>query len=242
MVASITRTVPAGMARIIVADDASGPEHLAALRAIPGIEVIAGEHNAASPPTSTAGCALPIPSATSSSSTRTRRRAAAGWRACSTRARQGDDIGVVGARLLYPDGRIQFAGTVRNLGAPEWFDHRYRFKPADWGPARLSSPALAVTGACMYITREALERVGLLDERYPMAYEDVDWCLRAWQAGFRVLYFPAATLYHHESVTRGTRGRRARARVPARLLGALGRVLRRARRAHSPTARCGSPT
>ena len=56
----------------------------------------------------------------------------------------------------------------------------------------------------MYVTREVIERVGLLDERYPMAYEDVDWCLRAWQAGFRVLYFPAASLYHHESVTRGT--------------------------------------
>ena len=49
-----------------------------------------------------------------------------------------------------------------------------------------------------------LDRVGLLDERYPMAYEDVDWCLRAWQDGFRMLYFPAAVLYHHESVTRGT--------------------------------------
>ena len=49
-----------------------------------------------------------------------------------------------------------------------------------------------------------IERIGLLDERYSMAYEDVDWCLRAWQAGFRVLYFPSAQLVHHESVTRGT--------------------------------------
>ena len=93
---------------------------------------------------------------------------------------------------------------MRNLGAPEWFDHRYRFKPDDWGPAGIPGPALAVTGACMYIKREAIERVGLFDERYPMAYEDVDLCLRAWQAGMRVLYFPAATLFHHESVTRGT--------------------------------------
>jgi glycosyltransferase involved in cell wall biosynthesis len=54
------------------------------------------------------------------------------------------------------------------------------------------------------VRREVIERVGLLDEAYPMAYEDVDWCLRAWQAGFRVLYFPAARLVHHESVTRGT--------------------------------------
>ncbi len=56
----------------------------------------------------------------------------------------------------------------------------------------------------MYVTRGTIERVGLLDESYPMAYEDVDWCLRAWEAGLRVMYFPAASLYHHESVTRGT--------------------------------------
>src|ERR1700682_1790626 len=47
-------------------------------------------------------------------------------------------------------------------------------------------------------------RVGLCDERYPMAYEDVDLCLRTWQAGLSVVYFPAARLLHHESVTRGT--------------------------------------
>ena len=56
----------------------------------------------------------------------------------------------------------------------------------------------------MYVKRELIDRIGLLDEAYPMAYEDVDWCLRAWQAGLRVMYFPAASLYHHESVTRGT--------------------------------------
>ena len=113
-------------------------------------------------------------------------------------------MGIVGAQLLYPDGRIQFGGTVRNRDAPEWFDHRYRFKPGDWGPAAQTSPALAVTGACMYVRREVIERVGMLDERYPMAYEDVDWCLRAWQAGYRVRYFPIARLVHHESLTRGT--------------------------------------
>src|SRR5206468_188147 len=79
-----------------------------------------------------------------------------GWLAClQYAASQEDDVAVVGARLLYPDGRIQFAGAARNLGAPEWFDHRYRFKPADWGPAGIAGPVLAVTGACMYIRREA---------------------------------------------------------------------------------------
>ena len=113
-------------------------------------------------------------------------------------------MGIVGGKLLYPDGRIQFAGTVRNRDAPQWFDHRYRFKPEDWGPAAIPGPVLAVTGACMYVRRELIDRAGVLDESYPMAYEDVDWCLRCWHAGLRVLYFPGATLVHHESVTRGT--------------------------------------
>ena len=55
----------------------------------------------------------------------------------------------------------------------------------DFGPANVAQPALAVSGACMYLTRELLDRVGAFDERYPMAYEDVDLCLRAWQAGYR---------------------------------------------------------
>jgi GT2 family glycosyltransferase/glycosyltransferase involved in cell wall biosynthesis len=203
LAASIAATVPAGMARVIVADDASGPEHVRSLREIDGIEVLAGEENR--------GFAANVNRGLHATN---RERdvvvlnsdveARPGWLAClQFAASQEDDVGVVGARLLYPDGRIQFAGTVRNLGALEWFDHRYRFKPPDWGPAAIPGPVLAVTGACMYITREALTRTGGFDEAYPMAYEDVDLCLRVWQAGMRVLYFPAASLYHHESVTRG---------------------------------------
>jgi GT2 family glycosyltransferase len=227
LVASIRATVPAGGARIFVADDASGPENVAALRAIAGIEVIAGEENAGFAANVNRGLRAALAAdgggkdgrgdAGGGDDRRTGERgrdvvvlnsdmvARPGWLAgLQYASRQEDDIGIVGARLLYPDGRIQFAGTVRNAGAPEWFDHRYRFKPEHWGPAALAGPVLAVTGACMYVRHELLERVGLLDERYPMAYEDVDWCLRAWEAGFRVFYFPAASLYHHESVTRGT--------------------------------------
>jgi glycosyltransferase involved in cell wall biosynthesis len=62
------------------------------------------------------------------------------------------------------------------------------------------------------VRRAVIERVGLLDEAYGMGYEDVDWCLRAWQAGFAVVYFPGARLVHRESVTRGTElGERERA-------------------------------
>jgi GT2 family glycosyltransferase/glycosyltransferase involved in cell wall biosynthesis len=204
LVKSIRKTIPRGMAQIVVADDASGPEHLAALRRIAGIEVVAGAENegfAANVNRGLRATGGDRDVVVLNSDTEARR----GWLAClQYAASQEQDVGIVGAQLLYPDGRIQFGGTVRNRDAPEWFDHRYRFKPEGWGPARHAGPVLAVTGACMYVRREVIERIGLLDERYPMAYEDVDWCLRAWQAGFRVLYFPAARLLHHESVTRGT--------------------------------------
>ncbi len=205
LVRSISKTVPSGMARVIVADDCSGPEHVAALRRIEGIDLlITAEQNG--------GFAVNVNRGLRASDgerdvvvLNSDVEALPSWLECLQCAAHGDaDIGIVGAQLQYPDGRIQFGGTVRNRDAPEWFDHRYRFKPAGWGPAGRSSPALAVTGACMYVRREVIDRIGLLDERYAMAYEDVDWCLRAWQAGFRVLYFPAAQLVHHESVTRGT--------------------------------------
>jgi len=231
LVASVHRTVPAGMARIFVADDASGPENVAALRAIAGIEVLEGATNEGFAANVNRGLRAALASdgwaegnggEAGSGGDGGQRDAAGrrgrdvvvlnsdteardGWLACLQYAsRQGDDIGIVGAKLLYPDARIQFAGTVRNLGAPEWFDHRYRFKPEDWGPAAMTGSVLAVTGACMYVRRATIARIGLLDESYPMAYEDVDWCLRCWQAGLRVVYFPLASLIHHESVTRGT--------------------------------------
>ena len=81
---------------------------------------------------------------------------------------------------------------------------------------------LAATGACMYIKREVIDAIGLFDEAYPMAYEDVDYCLRAWQAGYRVMYWPAAELVPPRVGHPRHRGRRARARVPAGVLGAAG--------------------
>ena len=112
--------------------------------------------------------------------------------------------GVVGPMLLYPDGLIQAAGAHRNLGAPLWFDHRYRFKRPGYGPAGVPDRALAVTGACMYLTRALIDDLGDFDEAFPMAYEDVDYCLRAWEAGWEVRYEPRSRLTHVESPTRGT--------------------------------------
>ena len=212
LVASIRETTRRDRVRIVVSDDASGPEHLAALRAIPEIQVVAGETNAGFAANVNRGLAAADPQhdvvLLNSDMLVT-----AGWLESLQYAASRDPrIGIVSGKLLYPDGRIQFAGTVRNLGAPEWFDHRYRFKPASWGPANVAQPVLAAGGACMYLKRELLDQLGGFDEGYPMAYEDVDLCLRAWQAGYQVFYLPDAELTHLESVTRGTHvGERERA-------------------------------
>ncbi len=121
-------------------------------------------------------------------------------------------------------GASSSAAPCATATAPEWFDHRYRFKPSDWGPAGRPSPALAVTGACMYVRREVIERVGLLDERYAMAYEDVDWCLRAWQAGFGVLLLPGRAARPPRVRHPRHRPGRARARRPSASSGSAGRT------------------
>ncbi|MFZ1994040.1 MAG: glycosyltransferase [Solirubrobacteraceae bacterium] len=204
LVASLRRTTDAKLARIVVTDDASGPEHIAALRAISGITVVQGAVNAGFAANVNRGIAAadPVADVVVLNSDVVARR---GWLESLQYATSRESgVGIVGARLLYEDGRIQFGGTVRNRDAPEWFDHRHRFRAGDFGPATVPGPALAVSGACMYLTREVLDRIGLFDERYPMAYEDVDLCLRAWEAGFTVLYWPSAVLDHLESMTRGT--------------------------------------
>jgi GT2 family glycosyltransferase len=204
LVRSISKTVASGMARVIVSDDASGPEHLAELHAIKGIDlVVSSEENHGFAANANRGLRASDPER-DVVLLNSDIEALPNWLQClQYAAYRYEEDGIVGGQLQYPDGRIQFGGTVRNRDQPEWFDHRYRFKPRGWGPAEQTSPALAVTGACMYVRRAVIDRIGLLDERYPMAYEDVDWCLRAWQAGFRVMYFPGAQLVHHESVTRG---------------------------------------
>ncbi len=114
----------------------------------------------------------------------------------------GEHIGVVAPKLLYPDGRIQSAGSYRNTEAREWFDHYYRFQPSDYGPANVPNYVQAGTGACLYFKRQVMDKIGILDQDLPFAFEEVDYCLRTWEAGYRVLYFPASVLTHHESPTR----------------------------------------
>jgi GT2 family glycosyltransferase len=114
--------------------------------------------------------------------------------------------GCVGAKLLYPDGRIQHAGVVVGLGGVA--GHAHRFARADdpgyLGRLRHVHDVSAVTAACLLIRREVFDAVGGLDEELTVAFNDVDFCLRVREAGYRNLWTPFAELTHHESASRGS--------------------------------------
>jgi GT2 family glycosyltransferase len=114
--------------------------------------------------------------------------------------------GIVGARLLYPAGDLQHAGVAVGLSglAGHWYNHRPADFPGPMGRLAVRSTMSAVTGACMLISRACLNAVGPFDEEnFAVAYNDVDFCLRARAVGLRTIYTPFATLIHHESATRG---------------------------------------
>lgn len=116
------------------------------------------------------------------------------------------EVGAVGARLLYPDGRIQHAGVVIGVGNAAGHAHRF-LRPDEEGyfhRHNLPQFTMAVTGACLVVERDKFLAVGGLNERdFPVAFNDVDLCLRLNQRGWQSLYEPRATLIHHESVSRG---------------------------------------
>lgn len=116
------------------------------------------------------------------------------------------EIGAVGAKLLYPDDKLQHAGVLLGLGgvAGHIFRRLGRSEAAYFGRPQVRQAIGAVTAACLAVRKEAYEAVGGLDEvNLKVAFNDVDFCLKLLEAGFRNLYLPSVELYHHESVSRG---------------------------------------
>lgn len=112
------------------------------------------------------------------------------------------NAGVVGACLLYPNGLIQHAG-VYYLPRLRTFDHEGRFQPLTAKTATGPKEALAVTGALMLVESGVWQELGGMDENFFIALEDVDFSLRAWEKGRRVIYQGASVAVHHEGLTRG---------------------------------------
>jgi len=131
-----------------------------------------------------------------------------GWLHALVELAQRDDVGAVGARLLYPDGIIQHAGVTLGLGgiAAHLFAGLPRGLVGYMSWDRVVRPCSAVTGACLMSRRSVFEELGGFDENLQVAFNDVDYCLRLKDAGYQVLYTPHAELIHHESASRGISG------------------------------------
>lgn len=117
------------------------------------------------------------------------------------------DVGIVGAKLLYPNHTLQHAGVIVGLGglAGHWYGRRTSDFPGPFGRLRVRQSFSAVTGACMLVSRACIEQVGEFDElQFAIAYNDIDYCLRAASYGLRTVWTPFATLVHHESASRGS--------------------------------------
>lgn len=116
------------------------------------------------------------------------------------------DVGCVGAKLLYADESIQHAGVI--IGVGDVAGHAHRHFPRDHDGychrLRVVQNLSAVTAACLVVRRSVYEEIGGLNERdLTVAYNDVDFCLRARAAGYLNVWTPFAELYHLESLTRG---------------------------------------
>lgn len=128
------------------------------------------------------------------------------WLANLARQAVRDDVGAVGARLLYPDGRIQHAGVVIGLGGGAGHAHRLLWPEEEGYFHRHNLPQFvsAVTAACLVVRRERFLAVGGFDAvNFAVAFNDVDLCMKLNAKGWQSFYEPRATLIHHESVSRG---------------------------------------
>ena len=127
------------------------------------------------------------------------------WLTAMLEHAQRPEVGAVGARLLYGDGRIQHAGVV--VGINRVAANAFRSWPGEViGNLRLADltrNCSAVTGACMMVPRRVFDEVGGFDEALRVVLNDVDLCLKIRERGYLVVYTPDALLYHYEGSSRG---------------------------------------
>jgi len=114
-------------------------------------------------------------------------------------------VGAVGVKLLYPDDTVQHAGVVLGIGGVAGHSHKYlsNDRTGYFDRLRITANYAAVTGACLMVERTKFDDAGGFDEALPVAFNDVDFCIRLLKAGYYNLCLSHPVLYHHESKTRG---------------------------------------
>ncbi len=126
-----------------------------------------------------------------------------GWLEAMLEQARRPEVGVVGARLLYPDGTVQHGGQFL---ADHHARHAFRFAdrdaPGPFGLAAVTREMISVTGACQMMRARVFADLGGFEEAHSVVNNDLDFCLRSWQAGLSVVYTPHATLIHHELASR----------------------------------------
>ena len=115
-------------------------------------------------------------------------------------------VAACGAMLYYPDDTIQHAGIITGLGGYAGHSHKYHKRGGSGYMFRLATVQdySACTAACLLVRTSAYDAVGGLDEAFTVAFNDVDFCLRLREKGWRIVWTPYAELYHHESKSRGS--------------------------------------
>lgn len=118
---------------------------------------------------------------------------------------QRKEVGIVGAKLLYPDNMVQHAGVIIGMGGIA--GHPLSRHPADdcgyFARGIIQQNLNAVTAACMLTKKEVYEKVNGFEEKLAVAFNDIDLCLKVRKAGYLIVYDSEALLYHHESISRG---------------------------------------
>lgn len=118
---------------------------------------------------------------------------------------QREDVGIVGAKLLYPDDTVQHAGVIIGSGgiANHAMTGLNKDDPGYFAKAIIQQDLSAVTAACLMIKEKVFVEVGGLEEKLRVAFNDVDLCLKVGKKGYKIVYNPFALLYHYESKSRG---------------------------------------
>lgn len=118
---------------------------------------------------------------------------------------QREDVGVTGAMMYFGDDTIQHAGIIMGVGGTAGHSHK-GLKRGSAGylcKLAIAQDVSGVTGACMMIAKDKYKKMGGLDEKFAVAFNDVDFCCRLLDAGYKNVFTPFAELYHYESKSRG---------------------------------------